>query len=99
MKEELNGTKIELRELKNNSHFSFYKSFGGFSKITDEASRCAAIGTVIVSLLPVVMSHTHAITCLQTVYDALFEHVIFGVEATQLVLHEMYHKYFFQEES
>ncbi len=99
MKEELNGTKIELRELKNNSIFSSYESFGGFSKITDKASRCAAIGTAVVALLPFVMSHTHAITCLQTVCDALFEHAIFGVEATQLVLHEMYHKYFFQEES
>ena len=90
---------LKVKELKSNSLFSALDPFGGFSKISDMASRFAAIGAAIVALLSVVMSCTHATKHLQTVYDALFEHVIFGVEATQLVLHEMYHKYFFQEES
>jgi hypothetical protein len=46
-------------------------------------SRFAAIDAAIVALLSVFMSCTHATTHLQTVYDALFEHAIFGVEATQ----------------
>ncbi len=79
------------------SFFSALDPFGGFSKITDKARRCAATGSAIVALLSVVMSHTQATTRLQTVCDALFEHAIFGVEPTNSVLHEMYQKYFFQK--
>jgi hypothetical protein len=61
--------------------------------IVDKATRVAAVGKGILALLSVVMSRTHAATRLWTVCDALFEHAIFGMEATELmVLNEMYQK-------
>ncbi len=72
-------------------------AFGGLSKIVDKATRVSSIGKGILALLSVVMSKTQAATCLQTVCDALLEHAIFGMEATELVLNELYQKYFFKQ--
>ncbi len=82
--EDLKQAKEELNELKSNTMVSALDPFGGLSKIVDKATRVATIGKGILALLSVVMSRTHAATRLQTVCDALFEHAIFGMEATEL---------------
>jgi hypothetical protein len=97
--EDLKQVKDELNELKSNSIISALDPFGRLSKKVDKATRVATMGKGILALLSVVMSRTHAATRLQTVCEALFEHAIFGVEATELILNEMYQKFFFQAES
>jgi hypothetical protein len=60
------------------------------SRITYKAERVTTIGKGIVALLSFVMTRTHAVTCFRTVCDAIFEQAIFGVEATEVVLKEIY---------
>lgn len=68
--------------------------FGGCTKRTDKADRVAAIGKAINAVVSVVMSRTQAITWLWVISDALFEGAIFGLEATQQILNELYQKIF-----
>jgi hypothetical protein len=94
--EDLKAAREELNELKQNDLVAALIPFGGLSKIVDKATRVAVIGRGIMALLSVVMSRTHATTRLRTVCDAIFEHAIFGLEATEVVLNEMYQKNFFK---
>jgi hypothetical protein len=79
---------LEVAERKN------AEIYGG-EKLTDKQSRINAIGLVIVSALTVIMKHTQPITRLRTVCDCIFGAALFGVEATKVVLSELYKKHFF----
>jgi len=70
---------------------------GGFTKITDKVTQLLAIGAMLVSFLGVIMKRSHNVTRLRAVCDALFKNVIFGAEATGIVLEEIYQKYIFSE--
>jgi len=48
-------------------------------------------------VLALLLSRTQATTRLHVVCEALFDNAIFGVEATQVVLKELYQKYFFKQ--
>jgi septal ring factor EnvC (AmiA/AmiB activator) len=71
---------------------------GGFKKITDKAAQLLAIGAILVSFLGIIMKRSHNITRLRAVCDAIFNNLIFGAEATAIVLEEIYHKYIFSEQ-
>jgi hypothetical protein len=73
------------------------RDYGGFIKIMDKNSIIMAVGGAIVGLLSVIMKKTQAVTRLRTVCEALFRSSIFGVEATKVVLAELYKKYVFCE--
>ncbi len=81
--EDLKAAREELNELKQNDLVAALNPFGGLSKIVDKATRVAAIGRGIMARL-------------WTVCDAIFEHAIFGLEATEVVLNKMYQKKFFK---
>ena len=93
--EEVKRAVDELAEVRNGAMptlLAAVSPLGGFTKITDKASRVAAIGAAIVAVLSVIMSRTHSITQLRIVCEALFDYAGFGMEATQAVLSELYHK-------
>ena len=48
-------------------------------------------------MLAILLGRTQATTRLHVVCEALFDNAIFGVEATQVVLKELYQKYFFKQ--
>jgi hypothetical protein len=68
-------------------------SHGGFEKIESADGRALAIGALLVSYLTVIMRKTQVVTRLHAICDALFNKVIFGVEATATVLGEIYTKH------
>jgi hypothetical protein len=69
-------------------------SCGGLKKIDDKSSQLIAISTLLVSFLGVIMKNTHPITRLHAVCEVLFDRCLFGIEATQAVLHDLYKKQF-----
>lgn len=71
---------------------------GGFEKIDSKGDRSLAIGALLVSYLAVIMRKTQPVTRLRAVCDALFSNLIFGVEATRMVLGEIYTKHIFVEQ-
>jgi hypothetical protein len=73
------------------------ENFGGLQKITDKATRLHVVGRSLLSLMAVIMKHTHPITRLRTVCHALFGAAIFGAAVTKAVLSEVYKKYIFEE--
>jgi hypothetical protein len=73
------------------------ENFGGLQKITDKATRLHVVGRSLLSLMAVIMKHTHPITRLRTVCHALFGAAIFGAAVTKDVLSEVYKKYIFEE--
>jgi hypothetical protein len=88
---------MQQAKLKCNSIFAGLQELGGLTKLNDKATRVAAIGVTIISLLSVLMKSTHPITRLRTVCDAIFEKAIFGASVTKLVLQEIYKKYIYKE--
>ncbi len=91
--EELDEVKKSMQAI--NSAVSPY---GGYNKIRDKANRVAAVGAAIIAVISVLMSRTHVLTRPQTICEALFEHAIFGIEETQVMLCEMFKRYFFKEQ-
>jgi hypothetical protein len=87
----------EVRSAAMNSILAAMNPHGGLTKITQKASRVAAIGAGILVVLSILLSRTQPTTRLQAVCEALFDRAIFGVEATQVVLNEIYQKYFFKQ--
>jgi len=77
-----------------NGIFSALNPHGGLKKITQKASRVAAVGVRILAVLAILLSRTQATTKLRVVCEALFDNAIFGVEATKVILKELYQKYF-----
>jgi hypothetical protein len=84
----------EVRSAEMNSILAAVNPHGGLTKITQKASRVAAIGAGILAVLSILLSRTQPTTRLRAVCEALFDRAIFGVEATQVVLNEIYQKYF-----
>jgi hypothetical protein len=91
----------ELQEVRSgtmNSIFTALNPHGGLKMITQKASRVTAIGAGISAVLAFLLSRTQATTTrLCVVCEALFDHAIFGVEATQVVLKKLYQNYFFKQ--
>jgi hypothetical protein len=97
--EEVKRAVDELAEVRNGAMptlLAAVSPFSGFTKITDKATREAAIGAAIVANLSVIMSRSHSTTWLRIVCEALFDYAVFGMKATQAVLSELYQKHFFK---
>jgi hypothetical protein len=85
----------EVRSAAMNSILAAMNPHGGLTKKTQKASRVAAIGARILAVLSILLSRTQPIIRLRAVCEAPFNRAIFGVEATQVVLNEIYQQYFF----
>jgi hypothetical protein len=86
----------EVRSATMKSILAAMNPHGGLTKMTQKASRVAAIGAGFLAVLSILLSRTQATTRLWVVCEALFDHAIFGVEATQLILNEL-HQFFFKQ--
>jgi hypothetical protein len=73
------------------------KRYGGLQKATDKPTLIAAVGSVIIALMSVLMWKTMSLSRLCVVCDALFQNFIFGVDATKTMLSKL-QKIFFREQ-
>jgi hypothetical protein len=73
------------------------KRYGGLQKVTDKPTLIAAVGSVIIALMSVLMRKTMSLSRLCVVCDALFQNFIFGVDATKTMLSKL-QKIFFREQ-
>jgi len=73
--------------------------YGGLQKITEKPTLVAAVGSVIISLMSILIRKTMPLSRrLRVMCDALFQSCIFGVDSTKTMLSKLYHKYFFNEQ-
>jgi hypothetical protein len=93
-REEITSLQLELDELwqskeKNKALADVVEAMGGLKKIDDKGIRVAAISSLLITFLGVIMKGTYPITHLHAVCEALFDNILFGVEAMKVVLQEL----------
>ena len=74
------------------------ETVGGLKKITDRTALVGVVGSVLVSLMSVLMRKTKPVSRLRVICDALFQNCVFGVEATKTMLSDLYKRFYFQEQ-
>jgi len=62
---------------------------GGLKKIDNKELCIAAISSLLVTFLGIIMKSTHPKTRLRAVCEALFDNILFGVEATKVALNKI----------
>jgi predicted nucleic acid-binding Zn-ribbon protein len=86
-KEKIRSLKSEVDELLQSQQemkalLDVVEPMGGLKKIDNKQLCVAAISSLIVTFLGILKKNTHPTTCLCVVCKAVFENVLFGVEAT-----------------
>jgi hypothetical protein len=74
------------------------ETVGGLKKITDRTALVGVVGSVLVSLMSVLMRKTKPVSRLRVICDALLQNCVFGVEATKTMLSDLYKRFYFQEQ-
>jgi hypothetical protein len=72
--------------------------YGGLQKIMEKPTLVAAVGSVIILLMSVLMRKTMPLSHLCVMCDALFQICIFGADSIKTMLSKLFKKYFFNEQ-